>query len=148
LEAVQALAPDMRRRLLQDWNATAIARDPADSVHGLFADVARRWPTRDAVVTGDSRLSYADLSDRAHHVAAALLARGLEPGRPVGLLLDRSVEALVAIVGILIAGGAYLPLDRHQPPDRLAFTLADADAHMTIAGSSADADAALAGTQV
>ncbi|MBN8727812.1 MAG: amino acid adenylation domain-containing protein [Xanthomonadales bacterium] len=138
IEAVQALAPAMRRRLLQDWNATAVTRDPADYVHGLFAAVARRWPDRVAVVAGEARVSYAELAARATGVAAALAARGLQPGQPVGLLLDRSPEALVALLGILIAGGAYLPLDRHQPPERLAFMLADAGAHLVIARAGED----------
>ena len=131
IEEVQALAPSARRRL-QDWNATAVPRDPADDVHGLFADVARRWPGRTAIIADEARLSYAELAGRATALAARLAAHGLEPGQPVGLLLERSTEALVAMLGILTAGGAYLPIDRHQPTAQRDFMLADAGARLVI----------------
>ncbi len=137
LEDVAIIAPDQRRRMLIEWNATAIARHPRDSVHGLFADAARQYPNEVAIAWAQGQLTYAQLDARADRVAAGLRAAGAGTGSTVAMLIERSADAIVALLGILKAGAAYLPLDAAYPEERLAFALQDAGAVVLIAPANA-----------
>ncbi len=143
LASVDACDADERRRMLIDWNATTVARQDTDTVHGLFADVARQRPTDIAIESRTGTLSYAELDARADRVAASLLAAGVTTGVPVALLMDRSPEAIVALLGILKAGAAYLPLDPTHPAERLAFVIDDARAVLAIVAADAPAPSGL-----
>ncbi|HEX6291276.1 MAG TPA: amino acid adenylation domain-containing protein, partial [Herpetosiphonaceae bacterium] len=119
------LTPEERQQQ-HDWNTTA-APYPADAcLHQLVAAQAARTPDRDAVVFGGERLSYAELNSRANQLAHTLQARGVGPDVRVGLCVERSIDAMVGVLGILKAGGACTPLDPAYPRERLAFMLADA----------------------
>ena len=145
VEDVAIIAPDERRRMLVEWNATALARRPSDSVHGLFADAARRFPTDVAVAWANGQLTYAELDARTDRVAAGLQFAGVVTGSTVAMLIERSADAIVALLGILKAGAAYLPLDATYPEERLAFAIHDAGASVLItAGDAADIPAASA----
>jgi len=138
IEAVSALDHETRERLLSDWNDTRVPRDPADTVHGLFSKTVAAH--RDAIAL-DGPLgawSYAELDQRSERIAAGLIDAGVTPGATVGLLLDRSPEAIAAILGILKAGAAYLPLDRTNPAERLAFVLKDARTQLVIVPKGMD----------
>lgn len=135
LSSFDTCDPDERHRMLVEWNATAVARRATDTVHGLFAEQARLYAASPAIESLDRTLSYAELDARSDRVAAGLMAAGVQVGAPVALLLERSPEALVAILGILKAGAAYLPLDAGYPAERLAFVIDDARAALIIAGS-------------
>lgn len=89
-------------------------------IHTVFAEQARRTPSRVALRMGDRALTYAELDGRANH-----LARRLQPGTLVGVCLERSFEMVVAILGILKAGAAWVPLDPHYPPERLEYMLSE-----------------------
>ena len=145
LSLIDIVDPDERRRMLLEWNATDISRRTADTVHDLFAEQADRHANLPATESIHLTLSYAELDARADRVAAGLIAAGVDIGAPVALLLDRSVEALIAILGILKAGAAYLPLDRNYPAERLAFLINDAHAALIIAGADVPA---LPGVQI
>jgi len=133
LDEISALDEEERKRLLDDWNATAVPRNASDNVPALFADIVRRYPDRIAIAAGNATLSYRELDARSNRIAAALAAHGVEIGMPVALLLDRSIDAIVAVLGILKAGAAYLPLDASHPAERLAFSINDARAPLLIA---------------
>lgn len=137
LESVDLLDADERRNMLIEWNATAVPRRATDTVHGLFAEVARQQPTCPAIESRDRVFSYGEIEDRANRVAAGLRAAGVGVGSPVVLLLERSPEAVIAMLGILKAGAAYLPLDPTYPAERIAFAVNDARAAavITAAGS-------------
>jgi amino acid adenylation domain-containing protein len=132
LESVRALDQETLERVLGGWNDTAMPRRVEDTVHGLFADIALAHPNSIAVDGPLGALSYAELDASSHRVAAGLIHAGVTPGAVVGLLLDRSPDAIVAILGILKAGAAYLPLDRTNPAERLTFVLQDAQAAAVI----------------
>ncbi|MFO1074503.1 MAG: amino acid adenylation domain-containing protein [Geminicoccaceae bacterium] len=95
-------------------------------LHEAVAVWAAAAPERPAVVAPDGTWSYAELADRVARIAARLQASGVGPETLVGLCLERSAEAIAAILGILRAGGAFLPLDPAYPPERLRLMLADA----------------------
>ena len=126
------LLTDDERRQLGAWNATA--RDyPADRcVHQLFEAQVRRTPQNLAVVFGEDQLSYEALNLRANRLAHHLQALGVGPDVVVGICLERSTEMVVALLGVLKAGGAYLPLDPAYPLERLGFMLADAGAPVLV----------------
>ena len=95
-------------------------------VHDLLRVSAERFPSRTAVVDGERSVTYADLDATANRLAHLLVARGVRNGDRVGLYLDKSLEALVGIYGILKAGATYVPLDPGAPPPRLGSIARDA----------------------
>src|SRR4051794_25406080 len=97
--------------LLRSFNQTAKDYPRDQTVHALFAQQASSTPDAPAVISGDTRLTYQELHEQSNQLARFLVEKGLEAEACVGVLLDRSPEAIVAILGILKAGGAYLPLN-------------------------------------
>jgi len=109
------------------------------AIHDLLDAAARRRGERIAVVDGDRELTYAELEDRSSRLAAAMTDRGVAPGDRVGLLLEKSLEAVIAIYATLKAGAAYVPLDDQAPALRLAYIARDAGIRCLIS-SQAKAD--------
>ncbi|WP_369986956.1 amino acid adenylation domain-containing protein [Pseudomonas xanthosomatis] len=101
-------------------------------VQQLFEDWAARTPQATAVVCAGQRLDYATLNQRANQLAAVLIARGVGPEVLVAIALERSPRMLVALLAVLKAGGAYLPLDPQYPAERLAYMLADSGARLLL----------------
>ncbi|MEO6236719.1 MAG: amino acid adenylation domain-containing protein, partial [Vicinamibacterales bacterium] len=115
-----------RVAVLTTWNATAAPWPQDACVHqGIEAQVARTGAAPAVVVDGQAT-SYADLNHRANQLAHHLQALGVGPEVLVGIFMDRSVEMIVAVLGVWKAGGAYVPLDPAYPPDRVRFALQDA----------------------
>jgi amino acid adenylation domain-containing protein/FkbH-like protein len=121
------LMPAQRKGLLVDWNPRE-SHAPSRCIHELFAAQAERTPERVALVSEDRSLSYAELDARSNQLARRLRALGVGPEVRVGLCAERSADLVVAVLGVLKAGGAYLPLDPDYPEERLAFSLEDARA--------------------
>jgi amino acid adenylation domain-containing protein len=126
LDCLNILPASERTRLLIDWNQTTAAVPTDQGLHKLFEAQAQRTPDQVAVVFEGQRLTYRQLNVGADLLAARLQAAGVEPERPVALLLERSLEVPLAILAILKSGGAVLPLDPSYPRDRIAVILKDA----------------------
>ena len=114
-----------RSQLVEEWNQTA-ASFPPRCVHQLFEDVVERRPEATALVFEDQRLSYRELNARANQLAHYLRDLGVGPEKLVGICIERSVEMIVAALGVLKAGGAYVPILPSYPQERINFILADA----------------------
>ncbi|HBL32093.1 MAG TPA: non-ribosomal peptide synthetase, partial [Acidobacteria bacterium] len=113
------LAPAERFQLLTEWNDTA-APFPADAtLHGLFLAQAARTPDAPAVLAADRTLTYRELDDESARLAAHLRARGVRPGTPVAVALPRTADLIPALLGILRAGGFYVPLEPTWPEARV-----------------------------
>ncbi|MGH3857418.1 MAG: AMP-binding protein, partial [Pseudonocardiaceae bacterium] len=125
ISRIDILSPDERTRLLVDYNDTAVEVSPA-CLPELFQTQVAATPEAVAVVFEDTTLTYRQLNAAANRLAHALLARGVGPEQVVALALPRSADLIVAILGVLKAGAAYLPLDPDYPPTRIAFILGDA----------------------
>ena len=114
------------KQLVSDLNETA-AEFPRDlCLHHFFEQQVASTPDAVAVISGDERISYGQLNQRAEKLAAHLRLQGVGPEVLVGLCTDRSLNLLVGILGILKAGGAYVPLDPAYPRARLNCILEDA----------------------
>jgi amino acid adenylation domain-containing protein len=121
-----------RRRVVHEWNDTATAFPSDRCLHELFAEQAERTPDAAAVAFGDDTLTYAELRRRADRLASALRGRGVGPETLVGIAMDRSPEMVVAVLGVLSAGGAWVPIDVDQPADRMGFVLNDASPKVVV----------------
>ncbi len=120
------LTSSERQRLMREFNRTRVAYSSTHLVHQLFEQQVADAPGNEAVVFEDRRLTYAELNARANQLANYLHRLGVGPEARVGLWLERSLEAVVVMLGILKAGGAYVPLDPSMPKERVSFMLEDA----------------------
>ncbi|HJX21972.1 MAG TPA: amino acid adenylation domain-containing protein, partial [Steroidobacteraceae bacterium] len=128
---LQLLSAPEREQVLRLWNQTA-HEVPHSTLPQLFESQVLRTPQATAVLFQDTPLSYAELNRRANQLAHYLIAQGLGPECIVALALPRSLELLIALLGILKAGAAYLPLDPNYPADRLAFMVRDAQPSLVL----------------
>ncbi|MFI6644566.1 amino acid adenylation domain-containing protein [Streptomyces sp. NPDC050504] len=124
LSGLELMSCDERRQVLTGWNAAH--RDvPPGTVVELFDEQVRRTPDAPALLCGESLLSYAQLHGRAERLARRLAGLGVGPGERAVLLLPRTADAIVAMLAVLRAGAAYVPLDPDAPAARLQTVLAD-----------------------
>ena len=115
-----------------NWERTTSDYPEQQCIHQLFDAQVERTPDALAVVYKDERLTYRELNHRANQVAHYLRARGVGPEVLVGICLKRSVEMVIASLGVLKAGAAYLPLDPTYPRERLSFLLEDSGISLLI----------------
>src|SRR5262249_29703414 len=128
---LELLSAAERRQLLEDWNATDRVLGGGTLVDALGAQAAARADAVAARVV-DARLRYGELEAGAIQLAVHLRGVGVGAETVVGLCLERSLEMLVGLIGILKAGAAYLPLDPSYPAERLGFMLEDSGAALVI----------------
>ncbi len=140
---VDLLAPSERRDLLAQGCDEERAGPSGQPVHHLFSEVARRQPGQVAVEGGSQRLTYGELEDRSNQLARRLLRMGVCPEGRIGIDLERGPLMLVALLGVLKAGAAYVPLDRALPAERAAYMLADSGVRLLLADDDRHAGAVL-----
>ena len=116
--------PAAEQQILTEWNQTK-REYPEGCLHDLFQTQVARTPDAVALVFGEERLTYQELNCRANQLAHHLRNLGVGPEVLVGILLERSVEMIVGILGVLKAGGAFVPIDPNYPQERIEFMLAD-----------------------
>jgi amino acid adenylation domain-containing protein len=126
LSEMPLLTPDERRRILLELNETSAPLPGQQCLHHLFEVQAGQTPDAVAVIDAEEQLTYGELNRRANRLAHHLRARGVGPDDLVGVCMERSAEMVVALLAVLKAGGAYLPLDPAYLTERLALMLDDA----------------------
>jgi amino acid adenylation domain-containing protein/non-ribosomal peptide synthase protein (TIGR01720 family) len=114
-----------RRQLVAEFNQSGVSYPCEASIAELFDIQSEQSSGQAAIVFGDEEVSYGELKSRANSLAHYLKKKGVGPESLVGVLIERSVEMVVALLGILKAGAAYVPLDPNYPKARLAFMLED-----------------------
>ncbi|MBQ1041225.1 MULTISPECIES: non-ribosomal peptide synthetase/MFS transporter [unclassified Micromonospora] len=129
------LLPAAERELLASWNDTTADFPREQTLHGPIEERAASTPDAVAVTIDGHSRTYAQLNAQANRVAHRLRAAGVGPETLVGVCAERSVELVAGLLGVLKAGGAYLPLDPEYPADRLAFMVGDADAPVVLVQS-------------
>jgi amino acid adenylation domain-containing protein/non-ribosomal peptide synthase protein (TIGR01720 family) len=129
---VELLTASEREVLLYGWNDTETTPFPNACIHQLIEQQVKKKADVVAVADDSLVITYRELDRRANQLAHYLQRLGVRANTPVGLLLERSTEMIVAILGVLKAGGAYLPLDPAYPQERLAFMLADTGAPVVL----------------
>jgi len=122
---ISILPETERRKVLVEWNDTAVDYNRDLCLQDIFESQVERTPENVAVVYESQQLTYRELNSRANQLAHYLKKLGVGPEVPVGLFMERSVELVVGIYGIIKAGGAYVPLDPEYPTERVAFMLED-----------------------
>ena len=115
-----------------EWNDTGTQVQEGLCLHSLFLTRAARRPDAVAAVCEERSLTYGELADRAATLAARLRASGVSPEALVGICLDEGLERLAAVLGVFLAGGAYLPLDPGHPRERLAYMIEDAGVRVVL----------------
>jgi amino acid adenylation domain-containing protein len=126
------LASKERDKLLRDWNGTAAAYTADICLHELFERQVEWTPQAIALIFNHERLTYRELNSRANQLAHHLRMVGIGPGSLVGIYTERSIHLVVALLGVLKAGAAYLPMDSTYPADRIAFMLNDASVNVVL----------------
>ncbi len=120
------------RQQLLEWGGIREEHAASSTLHSRFAAQARRTPEAPAVTCGDVTLTYGELRRRSNQLAHWLRGQGVGPESRVGLLLDRSVDLAVGVLGVLEAGAAYVPLDPGAPQERRDFIVEDADIRIVV----------------
>jgi len=126
LAELSLLSPPEKRQLLVEWNDTQSDYPAAQCFHELFAAQVERTPDAIAAVFEDQQLTYRELDRRANQLAQRLRKMGAGPETLAGVCMERSLEMLIALLGVFKAGAAYVPLDPAFPEARLAYMLQDA----------------------
>jgi amino acid adenylation domain-containing protein/non-ribosomal peptide synthase protein (TIGR01720 family) len=149
LKDIEIVPEEEKRQLLFDFNDTAEDYPVNKTIHRLFAEQAARTPDHTALVGENPKLitrvegtrglaplpvqvTYKELDNKSHQLAAALQEKGVTPDTIVGIMVERSVEMITGLLGILKAGGAYLPIDPGYPKERIEYMLSDSGAKVLL----------------
>ncbi len=127
-----------RHDLLVEWNDTAVAYPDTETIPSIVAQCARRTPDAPAIESKSETITYRKLEQRANRLAHHLVELGIRPGDHVAICAERSNELIVALLGILKTGAAYVPLDPNYPQERLDFMLADSGARLLVTHAHLD----------
>jgi len=145
LAEIDIIDHDEKNRLLYTFNNTAAAYPKDKNLHQLFAEQVERTPDHSALVgvheknhnmSHKSYMSYKELNEKSHQLALKLKKEGVKPGVIVGILVERSIEMMIALLAILKAGGTYLPLDPEYPPARIKHILEKSGTSMLLTQSN------------
>jgi len=124
-----------QQQQLTEWNQTAVAMPEPESLQQWFEQQVEATPDNVAVIAGDQQQSYRELNQRANQLAHYLRDNGVGHDIRVGVCLSKSIDTMVAIMGVIKAGGAYIPMDADYPKERLAYMLEDSGAPILLTES-------------
>ena len=122
--------------ILRKWNATDKDYPSNKTIHSLFEEQVLNSPNNIAVVYEYAKLTYRELNERANQLAHYLIKHNIKPDDLVALLLGRSENMIIAILGVLKAGAAYVPMDPEYPDDRIKYILSDTNTNLVIANNT------------
>jgi syringomycin synthetase protein SyrE len=129
---LEMLSEEERRQLLEEWNWTEAEYPKEKCVHELFEEQAERTPEAVALEYEGQEISYGELNRRANQLGQYLKRLGVGPEVLVGVYLERSVEMIIALIGVLKAGGVYVPIDPANPKNRVGLIVEDAELEIIV----------------
>ncbi|UCH93138.1 MAG: amino acid adenylation domain-containing protein, partial [Candidatus Aminicenantes bacterium] len=132
IPALEILSEKEKKQLLLDFNATVEEYPKYKTMHELFARQVERTPNNIALIFGVKELTYRELNKNSDSLAYLLREKGVGPGTIVGMMVERSAEMIIGILGILKSGGAYLPIDTEFPGERIEWMLKDSGASILV----------------
>ncbi len=135
LNQLSCLSPEEFRQITVDWNQTDLALPQNTLFIDVFEKQVSENPTATAIIYNNDTISYTELNNRANQLAHYLKKLNIKNNNLVGICLDRSPEMLIAILGVLKAGAAYVPLDPINPSERLNYIIEDSKASIVILSS-------------
>ena len=136
ISKLRLLLDSEREQMLAEWNDTRRAYASDKCVNELFEQQTALTPRAEALVCGDDRLTYEDLNRRANQLAHHLRSLGVGPETLIGVMMERRVELVIAVLSILKAGAAFIPLDPAYPAKRLRFMIDDSRASVLLTQST------------
>ena len=143
VDHIEVLDPAERHQILSEWNATT-REVPQATLPELFQAQATRTPHATALVFQDTEVSYGELNAQANRLARLLIGRGVGPESLVAVVMERSADLVTALLAVLKAGGAYLPVDPDYPADRISYLLTDATPVLALTDQASTAKTATA----
>lgn len=123
ISELEVISTDEKYQLLMAFSGEKSEYDRTKTIHQLFEEQVTKTPNKTAVVFGHQKLTYQQLNNRANQLARLLQKKGVQPLTRVGVMVDRSIEMLVAIFGIMKAGGTYIPIDPNYPTGRINYMI-------------------------
>lgn len=132
LYELNILSADEKRKLLYEFNNTAIDYPRDKCVHQLFEEQVAKTPDKDAVIACDKTLTYKELNEQSNRIAHSLIQKGVNVGDIIAFALPRKSYLIATIFGILKSGAAYMPIDPDYPQDRIEYMLSDSGAKLCI----------------
>jgi tyrocidine synthetase-3 len=125
LKDIDLLTTEEKHQIIVDFNNTQTAYPKDKTIHCLFEEHVEKTPNHVAVILGEEQLTYRELNEKANQLARVLRSKGVQADRIVGIMVERSLEMMIGILGIMKAGGAYLPIDPDYPEERIQYVLED-----------------------
>ncbi|TCW37425.1 bacitracin synthase 3 [Laceyella sacchari] len=145
---ISLITEQEKQQVLEVFNRTEAEYPHDKTLPELFEAQVARTPDEPALVFGEIQLTYRELDEQANRLARALRKKGVQPEQFVGILLERSPEMIIALLGVLKAGAAYLPIDPEYPQERIRYMLDDSQAKWLITQQGVDVPAEFAGETI
>jgi len=136
ISEIEIISEEEKQHLLYEFNNTINEYPKDKTIHQLFEEQVERTPDRLAVVYNNQSITYRELNLRSNQLGCLLLERGLAPNSIVGVLMDRCIEMIIGIFGILKSGGVYLPMDIESPLDRINYIINDSEMRIILSQDS------------
>lgn len=137
---LELLTQEEKQKILEAWNDTAVEYDNSECIHQQFEKRVESQPNATALVFEDDPITYAELNNKANQLANILIEKGIGPDDMVGVNVNRSIDLMIATIGVHKAGAAYVPLDPAFPADRIAYMVKDAQMKLVITQEDIKAD--------
>jgi len=132
LKEIEIVTPDEKNKILYEFNNTKMDYPKDKTIVELFEEQVEKTPDNIAVVFEDQKLTYRELNEKANSLGNYLLSKHVKPNEVIAIFLDKSLEMIVAILGILKAGCTYLPIDINYPDERIEFMLKDSSCRFAL----------------
>ena len=128
----EMISEEEKNQILYEFNNTKIEYPRDKTIKDLFEEQVEKTPDSIAVVFENQKLTYKELNEKANQLARFLITNGASPGDIIGILLDKSLEVIISLLGILKVGGTFLPIDISYPNERINYILQDSKADMLL----------------